>query len=229
MKLLAGKNTPKNILLPLAGRGFSLCLLPPSDFLDTPVCTHADMLTFQYKDKIIIGKEYYRSNKALLDSCSLPLETVDIDAASPYPHDIPFDCFNLGDTLFCKENSTPDVIKSLFSRVVNVNQGYARCSCVILPDMSVITSDKTIFSAVKKEGYDPLYIECKEITLPGYKYGFIGGASLVYEDTVCFTGDIFLLSAGKMIYEFCIDHGCRVDCLTNNIPFDCGSFTRCLK
>lgn len=227
MKLLVGKNTPENIVLSLRERGFHVCFLPPSPFLSHPVSTHPDMLAFQHGDKIILGREYYGQNRALIDYYSLPIIIANADARSPYPTEIAFDCFYLDDILFCKEKYTPSDIKSRFSKVVNVKQGYAKCSSLVLPGKGVITDDEGIAAAVKKEGYDSVTVPCDEIMLPGYDRGFIGGASFVYNDTVLFTGDFTRLSCNREISDFCSNHRYTIESLTSDAVFDCGSFTRC--
>ena len=54
----------------------------------------------------------------------------------------------------------------------------------------MITADCGIAKALSDVGTDVLVIPSGGIELPGYDYGFIGGASAVTDESVIFFGDI---------------------------------------
>ena len=79
---------------------------------------------------------------------------------------------------------------------VQVKQGYTKCNTLVADSDSIITSDMGIAKAFEKAGGTALLIRPGYIKLPGYEYGFIGGASgtcFRKTDTkglVCFNGDL---------------------------------------
>jgi len=75
--------------------------------------------------------------------------------------------------------------------LINVKQGYCKCSICIVDDNSIITSDEGIYKEVIKYGIDCLLIQKGHIDLFELDYGFIGGCSgLISDKTLIFFGDI---------------------------------------
>ena len=74
---------------------------------------------------------------------------------------------------------------------VNVRQGYAKCGCVAVDGRSIITSDDGICSALSDvPDIDVLKISPGHVLLPGFPYGFLGGASGRIGDEIVFNGDL---------------------------------------
>ncbi|NQV04849.1 MAG: hypothetical protein HQ532_05040, partial [Candidatus Omnitrophica bacterium] len=95
---------------------------------------------------------------------------------------------------------------------VLVSQGYAKCSIVPVNKKSIVTSDKGIRDAWERSGGKALLIRPGHVKLPGYKSGFIGGATGVTERSIFFVGRLdfhpdaqamrdFINKAGKNIIE----------------------------
>ncbi len=75
--------------------------------------------------------------------------------------------------------------------LVNVRQGYAKCSCVVVDSCSIITSDRGIAAALSVyNDVHVLLVSPGYVELPGYKYGFIGGASGRIGSEVIFNGSL---------------------------------------
>ncbi len=78
--------------------------------------------------------------------------------------------------------------------LVNVKQGYARCSCLPVDDTSFITADRGMAKALRSCGASVLLIREGHVLLPGFKNGFIGGCGgcLVIDGKPCivFNGDL---------------------------------------
>ncbi len=81
--------------------------------------------------------------------------------------------------------------RALGFREVNVRQGYAKCSCVVVDGGSLITSDPGIYASLSKEpGLSLLKIRPGFVSLPGFPTGFLGGASGRVGDEIVFNGDV---------------------------------------
>ena len=163
--------------------GFSLVHLPADPSLPEPVSSHADMLMFGN----ILQKDYYERNKELF--CGFDVVLADEKFGCEYPKDVLLNAFAVADTLFGRLESLSVKIKELYPKAVNLRQGYAKCSTLLFGN-NAVTSDKGIADALSEFGIKVLLITPGHIGLPGYDYGFIGGASFVYEDKIIFFGDI---------------------------------------
>ena len=74
--------------------------------------------------------------------------------------------------------------------LINVRQGYTRCSTVVVDERSIITYDKGIALPCEKAGLDVLLIRPGQVVLPGYESGFIGGTCGRVGDEILFNGDL---------------------------------------
>lgn len=182
----------------LKALGYTTLLLPSFKRLSFPVDTHADMLFFSYKDQIVTHKEYLNTAKSIFDileeSCKINIIQSDHDVKSKYPFDIAFNAIAAGNHLYTNEKHTSaEIIKAANSEglsISSVKQGYAACSTLLLRDSHVITADVSLAKKFRENGLEVILISNGSISLPPYDYGFIGGASGVFEDTVYFAGDI---------------------------------------
>jgi hypothetical protein len=100
---------------------------------------------------------------------------------------------------------------SLGLEKIHVNQGYTKCSCAVVDGRSVITADEGICSVLRRyPDIDVLKIRAGHVVLPGFEYGFLGGASGRAGDTVLFNGDLGLHPDGGEIRRFIADRGFEV-------------------
>ncbi len=185
---------PKKCVEGLSSLGYTVLPLPPFDRLAAPVCTHADLLFFSYKETIVTHKEYYECAREVFDTlcseCGFSLVLTDDDIHPEYPNDVAFNAIALGGMLYSNTPYTSDAVAELFFDKVKVKQGYAACSTLALSDGCVITADRSLARAYAKNGVEVTLISSGSISLPPYDSGFIGGASGVDGDTVCFAGNV---------------------------------------
>ncbi len=200
--------------------------IPRCTRLPFPVKAHSDMLFFKLSNgSLLTEKSYYRENSEFF--CHLEklvkIKTSAITLAQNYPNDIAFDAFRVENTVFCLEKHTAPEILADSDKVVNVKQGYAKCSSLLIGS-SVITADKCMYTAVTANGFDCLLISPEGITLDGYNCGFIGGASAVIEQekTVIFFGNISLHPSYDLISSFCKEKGYALRFCGSSYPKDLG-------
>ena len=121
------------------------------------------------------------------------------------------------------DNNLLDFYKNTNVELINVRQGYTRCSTAIINDHSIITSDPSIYKEAKKIGLDVLKIRPGFINLPGYNYGFIGGAcTLIDKNIIVFTGDINTHPDCELIYNFISERNIEIINLTSGTLIDIG-------
>ena len=112
-------------------------------------------------------------------------------------------------------------------KLINVKQGYTKCSTCIVNNHAIITSDVSIAKALSPEGMDVLLIPPGDILLPGLNYGFIGGATGLIEDNVlAFYGHLDHYLYGKEVLEFLKKHRVEPVFLRNGKLIDRGSIFR---
>lgn len=179
---------------------------PPHPTLDAPVASHPDLLLFITDTGILTHADYTHT----LDS-ALPLVTIHEQLGEKYPHDVLLDAALVGKHLVCRPDATSEAVlayaKEKGATVLPVRQGYAKCNLCIVSENAVITEDASIAKALSAIGVDALRIEPGHVRLPGYPYGFIGGASGCDGAHVFFCGNLSLHPDGARIDAFCRHHG----------------------
>jgi len=140
-----------------------------------------------------------------------------------YPEDIPYNLAVIGDLAVHNFNYTDEVLKMYLKKagykMVQVEQGYSKCSICVLGEKACIVSDIGIARELLDNGIDVLYVSEPDIKLlkrtnkifvdevrMSFEYsemqGFIGGAMVRLGDEVIVFGDINNLVNGKKIQKF---------------------------
>ena len=233
MSLLAliGVDAPKEIKNALLARGFELFELARYGRLPLPIRSHADTLIFTLENKIFVSRAYFEENRTLFDilekrGCSIiPCEC---ELGGEYPEDIAFNVATVGRYAFGRFDFVAQEIKrELVDRgyaLIDVKQGYAKCSTAIISDNAIITADSGIAKKASSLGIDVLKVSAAEgaIELEGYGYGFIGGACALFENTLYSCGNIELHPDYEAIKTFCNAHGVSLCSLTDGKLYDVG-------
>jgi len=199
-------------------RGLTVVLLPSYTLLDTPVSCHPDMLCAKVNSRVLMHSGYFETYSSHF--CTFPIDTTDEPMGKKYPSDILLNALTVGDTVYGRKEIS-SVIKSAHSRFVEVKQGYARCSTLLLGNAAV-TADKTIAKALRSDGIDVLTVISGHIALDGYDCGFIGGASAVVGNEVLFYGDLTSHPDCDAITEFLKRHGFSAVSLGTEKLYDYG-------
>lgn len=148
---------------------------------------------------------------------------------SVYPSDISYNAARIGDFVIHSLKYTDSVLLDAFEqkglKLINVNQGYSKCSVSIVDERSIITADKGIAQKAEEKGLDVLLIDHDEnIELPGLDRGFIGGATgLIGHKLWALNGKLENLKCCKQITEFLDKRGVTPISLTQGAVIDIGS------
>ena len=165
---------------------------------------HADMQILCIKNKVIT-----------LDDCIKK-------PGKNYPENILLNCLYHNNKLYGKLSATDSSVREYCREnnieTVNVNQGYTRCSTLVVNDKAVITADKSIEKGMKNNGVEVLLISAGNIVLEGFDYGFIGGASFSDNNTIYFFGDITKHPDYNKIKEFTSKHNSIIAILCKTQP-----------
>ena len=228
---LIGVDAPKEIKNALSARGFELFVLARDGRLPLPIRSHADTLIFALEDKIFVSRTYFEKNRTLfgeLEKRGYEIITCERELGGEYPEDIAFNVATVGNYAFGRFDFVAQEIKrELVDRgyaLIDVKQGYAKCSTAIIGDNAIITADSGIAKKAAALGIDVLKVSAAEgaIELDGYGYGFIGGACALFENTLYSCGNIELHPDYEAIKAFCYAHGVSLCSLTDGKLYDVG-------
>ena len=222
--------TPASVLDSLK-KEFNIVQLPPDPSLPEAVCGHSDLLIFRLGNHLITRKSYYPAANGEIDficgQSALELILSDSAVGIKYPNDCGFCAAVSGKNLICRHSSTDREILGLASelgyKILNVPQGYTKCSCAVLADGAIITADRGISTVTLKNGIDTLLISEGYVDLPGYSYGFIGGCTGLCGNTLYFCGDLTSHPDADAIIAFAKKHGTECVSLGSGRLYDVGS------
>lgn len=193
VSLLTASAAYPGIITALERMGIRVIPIRPSTALPAPVRTHADMLChFLGDQRIVVAKREDRIAKDLKQYGFQIIDSVSVVSGS-YPDDSRLNAARVGKQLIGNPRILDQSIREdcLLKNIkmIEVRQGYTKCSTAVVDEHSIITSDHGIATAASKAGLEVLEIRPGYIRLPGYSYGFIGGAcGLIGRNRMAFTG-----------------------------------------
>ena len=88
--------------------------------------------------------------------------------------------------------------------IIDVKQGYSKCSVCICKHNTIITDDISIFNnLLQYDDIKSLLVEKGTVKIDKYDYGFIGGCcGLIDKDLLLFNGDLSMHSDFDKIKNF---------------------------
>lgn len=219
--------TSKEEILSLKKLGCEILIPPPSDALYEAVCGHPDMLLHIINQKnIVIHKDMNNGFIKSLKNLGLSVTFSENSLGSAYPYDIILNSVNLPDLFIHNIKYTDPKLLEMVNakKLINVKQGYTKCSTAIVSQNAVMTSDTTIAKALSKENIDVLFLPPGDILLPGLNYGFIGGCcGLLDKNLLAFYGDLNYYAYGKEVSYFLKKHNIEPIFLRKHKLIDRGS------
>jgi hypothetical protein len=170
------------ILNNLLDRGIDIVQTIKLDSLACQIACHPDMVMHPIAlNTLIIAPEVFDYYSEKLIPYGLKIIKGVSRLEKSYPNDIKYNVCRLGDHFIHKKRYTDKAIKDYYKNfgidMIDVTQGYTKCSITLVDNQSAITADKIIAEKLILAGYDILLVEKGWVDLPGYEYGFIGGAS----------------------------------------------------
>ena len=221
MAVIINRNCPNEIIDSISKRFPSETIVKSITLKNVSGSTaaHPDMqIHFVSDDTAVCAPEcfdYYLSALSgvnLISGSITPMDT--------YPKDIAYNAARLGKYVIANTRYTEPKILEYYNkrgfRILNTNQGYAKCSLAVMSSSAVITGDNGLCALLQK--FDD--IKCHKtdqarIILEGYGNGFIGGASGLIGETAVFFGEpdtaIKKFLNGLNIEYFCASKGALTD------------------
>ncbi|MHB9057153.1 MAG: DUF6873 family GME fold protein [Paludibacteraceae bacterium] len=226
-KVMTGECYIGKLYYPLNKLNINLIPLPSNSDIAEPVKFHADMNIHH-----ISGNKFVASGGIYEKIIDYPaiygINLIKGERQSEkYPADIGLNACRIGKYLFHNFKYTDKTIISELGNnveLIDVKQGYTKCSVCIIDEFSAITSDKEISKRLRGAGIDTLEIVAGHINLPGCDYGFLGGAAVkLSRDILAFTGNLNSHPDKIRIIEFLKNKNIQPVFLTDEPCFDIGS------
>lgn len=179
-----------------------------------PINTHADLqLLHIYKNYIYSQIEHLCIGESELNFNFRKIAEL---PGSKYPDDVRLNCTIIGNKIICNTKTvSANILKFAETNnytVINTNQGYSKCSVCVVDENTIITDDKSVFTAAQKFLNDVLFVSKGSIRLDGYNYGFIGGCcGKIDKNKLAFNGAIESHTDYKLITDFLNYH--QIECV----------------
>lgn len=207
----------------------SILEIPKCNNLYNAIDGHVDIqlnIIDKKSKKVIIHKDISKSFKEKLDFFNINYIESENSLKSSYPDNIFLNALILENHFVHNLKYTDKnlLLTQSNKTLINVKQGYTKCSCLPVNDNAFITSDVGIYNTLKNHNFDILLLPPGDIILEGLDYGFIGGVGgLINKDTMAFYGNLDLYIHGDKVKSFLKKYGVTPIYLMNEKLHDRGS------
>ncbi|MFT8315778.1 MAG: DUF6873 family GME fold protein [Clostridium sp.] len=210
--------------------GFEPIIVPPSNRLYNAVCGHPDMLLHIIdKKNIVVHSTMELSFINILKNLNYNVIKSHNSLKETYPYDIFLNALSTKDIFLHNLKYTDKNLISMIKdkKLLNVKQGYSKCSTALINNSAAITSDIKIHDMLTYNGMDVLLVPPGHIGLPGLNYGFIGGTcGIVEEGSIVFFGSLDNYLYGGMVLKFLIEQDVKPIFLSEGNLIDRGTLFR---
>lgn len=200
--------------------------IPRCPSVERPLSGHPDIQIFIHEKNVFCHHEIEMSFLKRIEKYAQVI-ICESRLSEPYPLNIPFNIACTGSIAFHRRSHTDSRIAEYLALrdipLVNVSQGFAKCATLIVNDNHIITADRSIHRMAEANNITSLLIESGDIELPGYQYGFIGGATGTLKDAILFTGKIGRHRDYRRICEGIEQSGKRIIYLSEEDAVDLGT------
>ncbi len=179
---------------------FNVIKLPLSSDVYEEISGHSDIFYSKVNSKIIMAPNAIIKDEKFI--------TGQEKVGKIYPKDVLYNVCQIGGRTIGSKYTDKSILPDIF-----VKQGYVKCSIVVTSNNSCITSDKGIEETLKRDNIDVLYVKEENIKLLksdssiSNMKGFIGGATLVFDDKFVLFGDSYNLENKEKIMEHLNKYG----------------------
>jgi hypothetical protein len=230
MQVIIDERIDKNIEKYFLDLGYDIIKIKKHDKIYDEISSHTDIFCTKIDDILICEKE------TILDGISDKYKCVYGNIIEEiYPKCATYNICIIDDFAVHNFKITDKVVlNNLIEKnykLINVKQGYSRCSILPLNNKCCVTSDKGIYQELKKSNFDVLYLSQSDLDIKLFKSdgiysdmsGFIGGCSAVLGDSVIFFGDIDRFKCKDKLVEYIHSKGFKIKDFKNMDVIDYGS------
>lgn len=230
MQVIIDERVDKNIEKYFLDLGYEIIKVKKSEGIYSEISSHTDIFCVKINDTVISQVNTFDCNL----NNKYRFLTGD-NVGNSYPYCAKYNVCIVDNyaihNLDITDNTVLNVLKEKGYKLINVKQGYSRCSILPLGNMACVTSDMGIYNVLVKNNFDVLYLDPSDLDIKLFdsygEYstmsGFIGGCSTVLNDTVIFFGDLDKFKCKDKLLEFLNSKGFKVKDFKNMDIIDYGS------
>lgn len=179
-KIYISKEANELLIQYLEAKGYTPEFISSSDIVDSAISCHPDI--FLCKMGVSDDAPVYFAENG--------------DLSMEYPHDVAFNAACTGKYFIHNLSATNgkllEAARDMGMTLIDVHQGYTKCSTVIVDENSIITYDDGILKSCSTyPDLQVLKVSPGFVRLDGYDTGFIGGTSGRVGNEIIFNGDLF--------------------------------------
>ncbi|MCQ2969245.1 MAG: hypothetical protein MJ191_03810 [Clostridium sp.] len=186
--------------------------VPKSKALYNAIDGHVDIqinILDEKKRLILINKDMTDEFKEQLKENSINYIESTSTLGSKYPENIFLNALNSKNYFIHNLNYSDSAFKKYITnkKIINVKQGYTKCSILPLKENVLITNDPGIHKTLSNYDFDILLLPFGDIILEGFEYGFIGGVGgMISHNKLALFGDLNHYSYGNEVLKFLTAH-----------------------
>ncbi|GMG96917.1 DUF6873 family GME fold protein [Tepidimicrobium xylanilyticum] len=212
-------------------RRLGLNIIPtiPCKDIAEPISYHPDMVIHPINhNTLIIAPNVFDYYEDKLSRLGIKIIKGETKLTKDYPGDIAYNVGRIGDYAVHNFKYTDEKLKYYLKKesveFIDIKQGYAKCSMAIVDDRAIITADYPIYRELCKRGINVLLIQPGYVTLKGYSYGFIGGATgNLSNEIVIISGNLDGHPDKTVIINFVNKYNKKIYWLSNEKIIDIGT------
>ena len=205
-------------------------ITPPSiDILPPSMRRHADLgIVIISKKKAVCPPESYAYYRNVLSPFGFEIIEGKTSLGRHYPDDSAYNVGIVGKKCFLNkkicDEKLYEALVLLGYELIEVKQGYTKCSICPINENSFITGDVSIANAGRNAGMEVLLITNDNISLSGFSNGFFGGSTgMGSRNELLINGNIDTLPDRDAIKEFLAEKNIQLKNLTEGEVTDIGS------
>lgn len=209
--------------------GLKIIRIPQAKALYNAIDGHVD-IQVNILDKenrlILINKDMPDEFKEQLKENNINYIESSSALGHKYPENISLNALNSNGYFIHNLKYSDSAFKKYIThkKIINVNQGYTKCSILPLGENVLITNDPGIHKTLSSDDFHVLLLPYGDIVLEGFEYGFIGGVGgMISDDKLALFGDLNHYSYGKEVLNFLNVHNITPIYLKNGKLTDRGS------
>jgi len=224
MMLIINKQVPEQAIQSLHKWG-EVVIFETNGITYPQVSGHPDLFFCVGNNKLVVAPNTPDKYTEVLNQYNVDYIFGKSCVGKHYPDSARYNAIVTGQYIIHNIKITDPVVLSTFQdlELINIPQGYSRCSLIPLKNNRFITSDKGISRILTNKGFDVLYVNPEGILLPGFNMGFIGGTAGIIDNTIFFIGSLSYYKEGEKVKKFLQKDNYKIIELYNGPLFDGGS------
>ncbi|MFH0864754.1 MAG: hypothetical protein V1904_01065 [Bacteroidota bacterium] len=191
MLIVADKKIPDEAKNNLRKFG-ELVLLETKGITEESISGHPDIFICCANEKIIVAPNIPAEVKKILAKKNIPYIEGGKHVGIDYPEAAHYNAVVINKAIIHRIDITDKRILETCKnyKLIEVAQGFTRCSLLPVDSRHFITSDEGIHKTLIELGYTVLKVSVNGIILKGHPHGFFGGACGVTENKIFILGNL---------------------------------------